>query len=303
MREFPFAKIVGLFVISAGLVAATALVGLGINQGWIVPKITLFAVFDEAEYIKPGDPVTLSGFKVGEVGKLSLTEDLKVVAQLKIERRYMFHITSGAIARPEPPLLIGQGKIRLHPGTSLTPLARGDTLLTGQTEGIAILISSVQEILETADAAINNLLEISGSVAAMTQEFSHPDSSMNRILRATAKLAEDLSSGDGLIPALMSDMTFKMRIDSTLIAAADASRELALIMGNMDQLLSSADSLLFEVGSLARLVEESAPRLAQELVPVLRELRLTLEKTRSSWLLGGQDAKSDESPGQWRMGP
>jgi len=39
VREFPFAKIVGLFIISAGLIAAVVLVGLGINQGWMVPKI------------------------------------------------------------------------------------------------------------------------------------------------------------------------------------------------------------------------------------------------------------------------
>jgi len=230
-------------------------------------------------------------------------EDLRVVAQLKIERRYMFHVTSGTIARPEPPLLIGQGKIRLNPGTSSTPLAEGDTLVTGQTEGISNLIGSVQEILETVDATISNLHEISGDVVTMTQGFSHPDSSLSRVLRATAGLTEDLSSGEGLISTLISDKTFRMRVDSTIIAGLDASRELEVIMRSMDQLLSSADSLLFEAGSLARHVEESAPRLAQELMPVLRELRLTLEKTRSSWLLGGQDAESDESAGQWGRRP
>ncbi len=300
---FPFAKAVGLFVIIAGVAATAVLVGLGISQGWVTPKATVWAIFDEARYIRTGDPVTLSGLEVGQVGGLSLTNDLCVAAELRIERRYVPRLTKNTVARSEPPLVLGPGKIRLEPDPSGLPLAPGDTLATEQVEGAQELVETVQEILATVDATILNLQQVSGDVAMLSENLSHPDSSFMRTMRATAYLAEAFSDADGLLPALLLDSSLRVRIDSTITAATQAARELHLLMQNVEHLVGSTDTLLVDASSLAGLLEESASVLNVELVPTLRELRLTLERIRSSWLLGGKRSPGVAAPGLWRIPP
>ncbi len=303
MTNFPFARTVGLFVIVAGVSATAVLVGLGASRGWVTPKIAVWAVFDEAQRIRTGDPVTLSGFQVGDVGTLSLTDDFRILAELRIERRHLKHLSDRTVARAEPPLLLGPGEIRLRPDPAGAPLSPGDTLQTEPTENTQALVRSVQDIIRKVDVTMTNLQEVSESAAALTQGLAHPDSSFLRTVRALALLADGLSEGEGLLPALLRSSSLTSRVDSTLAAAAVAAQELHLLLDSVDHLVGSSDTLLVEAGSLTRLLEESATILNTELVPTLRELRLTLEKARSSWLLAGGRAQEKARPGLWRIAP
>jgi ABC-type transporter Mla subunit MlaD len=303
VTNFPFAKTVGLFIIVAGVSATAVLLGLGASRGWVTPRASVWAVFDEAQRMRTGDPVTLSGFQVGEVGSLSLTDDFRIVAELRIERRHLKHLSVKTVARAEPPLLLGPGEIRLRPDPTGAPLSPGDTLETEPTEDTQALVESVQGIMRKVDATMTNLQEVAASAAALTQGLAHPDSSFQRTVRAVAVLAEGLSEGEGLLPALLRSGSLTSRVDSTLAAAAVAARELHLLLNSVDHLVGSSDTLLVEAGSLTLLLEESATILNTELVPTLRELRLTLEKARSSWLLTGGGAQEKAKPGLWRISP
>ena len=299
----PYSRIVGFFVISAGLVATAVLLGVGLTQGWIVPKVTVYAIFNEAQFVKSADPVTLSGFAIGEVGKLSLTDDLRVIAELKIERRYMPHLSKTTVAFSVPPLVLGPGRIRLIPDPGGQPLAAGDTLATRHAQDVTVLIDALQEILPTVENTLLNVEKLTENAAAMSDALANPDSSLMRILRASADLTELLSGGAGLIPALITEASLKAQADSALAAAADATRDIGGLLENVDRLLASTDSLLLQANTIARVFGESAPRMTAELIPALRELRLTLEKTRTSWLLGGEPHDPAGTPGTWRIAP
>jgi ABC-type transporter Mla subunit MlaD len=299
----PYSRIVGLFVVSAGVVAVAVLLGVGLTQGWVVPKITVYAIFNEAQFVKSADPVTLSGFAVGEVGKLALTDDLRVIAELRIERRYMVHLSKTTVAHSVPPLVLGPGRIQLIPDPTGLPLSPGDTLATKQTQDAMVLMETLQKILPTVDHTLLNVQELTKNAAVMSGALAHPDSSLMRIMRASADLTELLSAGDGLIPALISEASFKAQADSTLAAAADATRDLGGLLESVDRLMASTDSLLHEANTIAKIFGESAPQMTRELIPALRELRLTLESARSSWLLGGETQDPAGTPGTWRIAP
>lgn len=299
----PYSRIVGFFVISAGVVATAVLLGVGLTQGWFVPKITVYAIFNEAQFVKSADPVALSGFTIGEVGNLALTDDLRVIAELKIERRYMPHLSKTTVAHSIPPLVLGPGRIRLIPDPAGPPLSPGDTLASKHTQDVMVLIDALQEILPTVDKTLLNVQELTKNAAVMSDALAHPDSSLMRILRASADLTEALSGGDGLIPALISEVAVKDRADSALAAAVGTTRDVRELLRNVDHLLASTDSLLHEANTIAKVFGESAPQMTRELIPALRELRLTLEKARSSWLLGGETPDPAGTPGTWRIAP
>lgn len=303
MKEAPFAKAVGVFVLGAGIIAVVAIIGLGLRQGWLIPRSTLWTVLDSAESVRVGDPVTLAGLTVGEIDRLSLTDDLRIAASLKVERKSLAHLTRGTVARVEPPLLIGAGKIVLVPSTRGQPLVDGDTLEAVAGGGLGALTVSAQAILGRADSIAAHLQAISADMVPLTASLAHPDSAFRRILRSSAEVLEVAAAPGGLLSSLAGRGPLRIHLDSTLVAARVATEELAELLGRINLLLASSDTLLHALETVARSAAESAPQLRDELLPLLQELRLTLEQTRASWILGGKGYEPVGTPGMGRMSP
>jgi ABC-type transporter Mla subunit MlaD len=303
MKEAPFAKAVGIFVFGAGIIAVVAIIGLGLHQGWLIPRVTLWTVIESAEFVRVGDPVTLAGLTVGEIDRLTLTDELRIAAALKVERRALTHVRRGTVARVEPPLLIGSGKVVLVPGSEGESLADGDTLPAISAGGLGALTTSAQGILGRADSLAAHLEAISADLAPLTASLAHPDSAFRRMLRSTAHVLDAAAAPGGLVTSLSGRGPLRMQVDSTLVAARAAAEGLTEVLGKVNLLLDSSDSLLQALDAVARSAAESAPQVRDELLPLLQELRLTLEQTRASWILGGRGYEPVGTPGMGRMNP
>ncbi|MCU0612944.1 MAG: MlaD family protein [Candidatus Eisenbacteria bacterium] len=303
MRDAPFAKVVGVFVFGAGIVAVAAIVSLGLRQGWLIPRGTLWTLLESAEFVRPGDPVTLAGLTVGEIDRLALTGDLRIAAALRIERRALGHLREGTRARVEPPFLIGAGKVMLIPSRTGPALASGDTIPAETEGGLGALTSSTQRILARADSIAAHAQSISADLVPLTAALAHPDSAFRRTLRATADLLETVGAPTALVPALAGQGPLRRQVDSTLVAARAATENLATLLVRVTGLVASSDTLLQALEAMAGAAAETAPQLAGELLPLLQELRLTLEQTRASWILGGKEYEPVGTPGMGRMNP
>lgn len=301
MRDAPFVKVVGAFVLGAGILAVVAIVGLGLRQGWMLPRSTIWTMLDSAEYLRVGDPVTLAGLTVGEIDRLILTDNLRISAALKIERRFFAHLRQGTVARVEPPLLIGAGRISLVPSRDGAELASGDTIVAEMGGGIGSLTLSADAILSRADSIAAHVEVISAELVPLTAALAHPDSAFRRTLRAAAQVMETMSAPGGLVPSLLEGPL--RNADSTLVAARAATENLRELLEKATRLAATSDTLLSTLAVLAETASETAPQLGAELLPLLRELRLTLEQTRSSWLLGGKATDQTGTPGLGRMQP
>ncbi|MBN1422941.1 MCE family protein [Candidatus Fermentibacteria bacterium] len=299
MRETPFVKVVGLFVLGAGIMAVAAIVGLGVRQGWLIPRATLWTMLDSAEHLRVGDPVTLAGLTVGEIDRFVLTDKLRIAAALKVERRSLAHLKRGTCARAEPPLLIGAGRIVLIPSGSGERVADGDTIPAVTGGGLARLTASAQPILDRADSIAALLHTIAAEMVPLTATLAHPDSAFRRILRSTASLLDMTAAPEGLLTSLAADGPLRIHVDSTLIAAQTAAEELAELLCRLNAMAATSDTLLRSLAQAANSAAETTP----ELVPLLQELRLTLEQTRASWILGGRAEQPLGAPGLGRMNP
>lgn len=303
MKDAPIAKAVGIFVLGAGVIAVAAIVGLGLRQGWLLPRATLWTMLNSAEHLQVGDPVTLSGLAVGEVDRLILTDDLRIAAALTVQRRSLAHLRRGTVVRVEPPLLIGAGKMVLVPSAVGETLADGDTLPAQAGGGLGAVTASLQPILDRVDSMAALLTTITADMAPLATALAHPDSSFRRILRSTATLLDMAAAPEGLLAAFAGEGPLRAHLDSTLAAARMATEELVQLLGRANALASSADTVLQALETVARSAAQTTPELVGELIPLLEELRLTLEQTRASWILGGRAYEPVGTPGMGRMNP
>lgn len=110
-------KKIGFFVIAALLGIALTVVAVGIQHDVFSPKTRLFFITDSGQGIDEGMAVKLSGFNIGKVEKLDLTDDAKVRVTLSILSGYMKWVKGDSKARLVKEGVIGANVIEITPGT------------------------------------------------------------------------------------------------------------------------------------------------------------------------------------------
>lgn len=134
--------IVGLFVI-AGI---AAIAYLSLQVGGLSYKgpggLVLVGTFDEIGGLSERAPVSIAGVKVGQVGKISLDEDLRARVQIDVDARLELPIDTTAGIRTSG--LLGDQFIALEPGAEDALLEPGDELeFTESALNLEKLIGSV----------------------------------------------------------------------------------------------------------------------------------------------------------------
>ena len=110
-------KKIGFFVIIALLGIVLTVVAVGIQHDVFSPKTRLFFITDSGQSIDEGMAVKLSGFNIGKVEKLELTDDAKVRVTLSILRGYMKWVKADSKARLIKEGVIGANVIEITPGS------------------------------------------------------------------------------------------------------------------------------------------------------------------------------------------
>lgn len=144
---------VGLIVLVAA-VALAAVIYYIMGLGALRDTYTITAVFDNAQGIRPGDPVMLSGLQVGQVADVSLTPRQRAALKLRINKGV--EIRHKATIRIGTGALIGERFVEIVPDPQDTtpPLAEG-----GQIAGATT--PTVQDVLDAAAPLVDNLLQVS----------------------------------------------------------------------------------------------------------------------------------------------
>ena len=110
-------KKTGLFAIVAVIGILLTIAIIGFRHDLFAPKTRLFFVTDSAQGIESGMAVKLSGFRIGQVERLELTDKARVMVRLSITDRYMPMVRTDSRARQVSEGVIGSNIIEVTPGT------------------------------------------------------------------------------------------------------------------------------------------------------------------------------------------
>ena len=154
-----------------------------------------------ADGLRDGDKVTLSGIPIGEVRDVRLAGDKQVLVDVRVDEAYADRVKEGAtamIASPSFPNVSGQKEVEVYnPGDEeAAPLQKGATI-QGQDSLLALKAWQIKDKLtsagEGASAAARSLAD---SVNGMVEELkSIPDSpEVKDAMEKLDQLANDLST-------------------------------------------------------------------------------------------------------------
>jgi phospholipid/cholesterol/gamma-HCH transport system substrate-binding protein len=135
---------IGVFLLVAVAGVALTLVSIGVQQEVFTAKTRVFFVTDSGRDIVPGTAVKLSGFNIGRVRKLELTERATVKVMLEINDQYMKWVRKDSKARLLKEGVIGDNVIEITPGTdAAAALVKNEELEFEREVGMAQLIDEL----------------------------------------------------------------------------------------------------------------------------------------------------------------
>lgn len=192
------------FKIGIALVLSILLLYWGINymkgEDVFSKQEKFYVVYQNTQGLLPTYPVTVNGFKVGQVNQIKFAEDgsQNLIVELKIADG--FPVTRGTVAKIYSSSIMGEKSIALYTKSGVPLAMNGDTLV-GDTERdltqevnmqLAPIKARTEELLGTIDTVIGLA---SGFLDERTSKnFKSTFESIDKTFKSVEQSAEDISS-------------------------------------------------------------------------------------------------------------
>ncbi len=242
---------VGVTVIVGSLTLAILVFLISGTGGLFTKKITLVTYFDNAEGIRPGQPVDLQGVAIGNVKTVRVVQGRPfspVQVVMRVNQDFQKFIHEDSKATIETAGVLGESFVDIDSKTAKGPIVKdGTELPPGNAPGIGDVVKSSQTSLQNINVLVQRadaiLAEIQNGNGTLGKVIYDPTmiNKINVILNQVQALLNDVSNGKGTIG--------KFFADDSLYRKADA-------------LVTKADAMVDEInkghGSLGKLVKDDA---------------------------------------------
>ncbi len=211
---------VGITVIVASLVLGLLLFLMSGTGGYFTKRITLASYFDNAEGLRVGAPVRLSGVDIGNVSKILIVRDrdkqltpVKIV--MKVSTKYSFNLRRDTRTVLETAGVLGETFMDMDSSQAVGPPAQdGDTLPT-------LVHPDFNEVVRSSQSTLQN---------------------MDALLKRADRILAFAESGKGSLGKLIYDPTLYDRFSQTVAELKTVVDEIAKGQGSLGQLINSNDA-------------------------------------------------------------
>ena len=249
-----------------------------------------FAVYDNAEGLLPGTPVTIQGFQVGTIDELSLLSDnQRIVVRFRVETKYEFSKNSSAKIYEAG--LLGGKSLAVDPSFDSGDRAKsGDTLqgliapglselvndkLTPLQEKIESMITHADSVLIAVNTVLNTdaQLQLQSSIANLNTSISN--------FRSISETIDNSLAEDGTLNQTIDNLA-ELTDDLSVVSSTLKEANLGVTFDDLGSAVSNLSEILDRIekgeGSLGQLVTKDD--LHQSLEQTNKQIQLLLEDMR-----------------------
>ena len=220
--------------ILAAIAIAIFIVGYNFLKGndIFTSENEFYAKYDKVDGLAISKPVLVNGYQIGRVSALTLQPNGQILAQFKINPKYV--VPDNTIARLESTDLLGSKAVIFDLGNSLKYAVDGDTLNANVQQNIMEQVEPVQKKVQVIVAKLDSLLSSVNTI--LNPDFQK---NVNRSFASIAKTLETLEITSKTVDGAVSIQA--KRIDNILANAESISSNLknnnekiTAIMNNMN---------------------------------------------------------------------
>lgn len=207
---------VGITVIVATVTLGVLLLLMSGTAGLFTPRITVKSYFDNAQGLRVGAPVRLSGVDIGNVTQILVVRDkdkqqTPVEVLMKVSTKYDYSLRRDSITSLETAGVLGETYVDIDSTQAVAgPVQDGDTLPTQIHPDFNQVVRAGQSTLQNMDALLkraDRILAFAESGKGSLGKLIYDPTLYNRFSVTVAdfqKIVEDVGNGRGSLGALIS---------------------------------------------------------------------------------------------------
>ena len=205
---------VGITVVVASLTLGVLLLLMSGTNNLFTTRITVKSYFDNAEGLRPGAPVRLSGVDIGNVTHIAIVQGkplTPVEVTMKVSTRYSYALRRDSVTSLDTAGVLGETYLDIESAQAVGPPAQdGDTLPTQVHPDFNQVVRASQSTLENMDALLkraDRILAFAESGKGSLGKLIYDPTLYNRFSSTVAdlqKIVEQIGSGQGSLGALIS---------------------------------------------------------------------------------------------------
>ena len=207
---------VGITVIVASLTLGFLLFLMSGTSGLFTPRIILKSYFDNAEGLRVGAPVRLSGVDIGNVTHIRIVPDkdkrlTPVEVTLRVSTKYAFDLRRDSMTSLETAGVLGETYLDIDSSQAIgTQVQDGDTLPTQVHPDFNQVVRASQSTLQNMDALLkraDRIMAFAESGKGSIGKLIYDPTLYNRFSDTIAefqKIVQQVGSGQGSLGALIS---------------------------------------------------------------------------------------------------
>jgi phospholipid/cholesterol/gamma-HCH transport system substrate-binding protein len=205
---------VGITVIVASLTLGVLLLLMSGTNNLFTTRITVKSYFDNAEGLRPGAPVRLSGVDIGNVTHIAIVQGkplTPVEITMKISTKYDYGLHSDSVTSLETAGVLGETYLDIDSSQAVGgPVHDGDTLPTQVHPDFNQVVRASQSTLQNMDALLkraDRILAFAESGKGSLGKLIYDPTLYNRFSDTVAefqKIVAEVGNGQGSLGALIS---------------------------------------------------------------------------------------------------
>ncbi len=207
---------VGITVIAASLTLALLLFLMSGTAGLFTPRITLKSYFDNAQGLRVGAPVRLSGVDIGNVSKIRIVPDkdkqiTPVEVTMRVSTKYIYGLRRDSVTSLDTAGVLGETYLDIESAQAIgSPAQDGDTLPTQVHPDFNQVVRASQSTLQNLDALLkraDRILAFAESGKGSLGKLIYDPTLYNRFSATVAdfqQIVDEIASGQGSLGALVS---------------------------------------------------------------------------------------------------
>lgn len=234
---------IGLFVLLAFFGCVVAVLFVGLQSDLFSSKYRLHFIVAKGTGFSKSMPVKLSGFRIGRIESISLTDQAQVDVRLQIDQKYQVWIRQDSVARLVKEGFVGDSVIEIAVGAPALPMLLNDSLIAyekskGIEDHVAGLADQVKPVLADVGAIITYVNDPQGDIKQ----------SLHNLKELTSELQTTRSKADRLIDGSRSDVDGVIRkVNGLLDQTGESLGTLNASLQRLDHTMATVDQQLPEV--------------------------------------------------------
>lgn len=269
MQNRKMSIIVGAFVLSISLMLIGSIIYVIDKKGLLEDDFTFFLVSKSGEGISQGMPVIFSGFEIGRVKELDLTDSGEVVSTIVVpvsKAKWLRIDSTFTLDKP----LIGSPKILIESKNLSSALLKPEAKMHFSVkDGINQILEQAKQVVADLNPVVNDLQAIVSNVKLITDDLADDNSSLNKTLANVEDFSGQLVADDSVINTITGKSNTADQVSDILDSVNDSVKNLAVLVRSVDttvlkareQVLSDDNSSIAHINNILTDIEQKLKRL------------------------------------------